>query len=679
MKTNEDSNKDKSQNTVAAPSISLPKGGGAIRGIGEKFAANPVTGTGSLTVPLAVSPSRNHFGPKLALSYDSGTGNGPFGFGWNLSLPAIVRKTDKGLPQYRDAEESDVYMISGAEDLVPVSGTDGNGTTSKNNAATTAYRIDRYRPRNEGAFARIERWTDQATGMIHWRSISRDNVTSFYGKTEQSRIADPRDPARRVYSWLICESFDDKGNAIVYEYAEENGQNVDETMASERSRERVANRYVKRIKYGNRVSRLTEPDLTRAEWMFEAVFDYDEGHCEAFDPQPHLPESDKHKYVRAAIEEGRVWSKRIDPFSSYRAGFEVRTYRRCRRLLMFHRFAELGSRPCLVRSTEFTYGDFDYTEPYRVENELSHRGSSRMASFIQTVTQSGYVRQPQLEQAGDRSCVYMQKSLPPLEFTYSKAGIQEEIRELDFDTLANLPVGLDGSAYRWVDLEGEGLSGILTEQGGAWFYKPNLGSGTFGTLKTVTGKPSMATLGGRNEQLFDLDGDGRLEWVSLSGAYSGYAAHDGDGQWGPYQTFSQMPNVAWDDPHLRFIDLNGDGQADALITADDVFTWYPSLGAEGFGSAHQVDQPADEENGPSWFWTMGRYRFTSRTCPAMVSRILCESATAKFVIGLTWALAVSEPRSSWTTPRASIIPISITNGSCCLPTSTDPGLPTSST
>jgi len=26
------------------PSISLPKGGGAIRGIGEKFAANPVTG-----------------------------------------------------------------------------------------------------------------------------------------------------------------------------------------------------------------------------------------------------------------------------------------------------------------------------------------------------------------------------------------------------------------------------------------------------------------------------------------------------------------------------------------------------------------------------------------------------------------------------------------------------------
>ena len=85
------------------PSISLPKGGGAIRGIGEKFAANPVTGTGSMTVPIATSPGRSGFGPQLSLAYDSGAGNGPFGFGWSARLPAITRKTDKGLPQYRDA------------------------------------------------------------------------------------------------------------------------------------------------------------------------------------------------------------------------------------------------------------------------------------------------------------------------------------------------------------------------------------------------------------------------------------------------------------------------------------------------------------------------------------------------------------------------------------------------
>src|SRR4029077_8392942 len=89
-----------------APSISLPKGGGAIRGIGEKFTANPATGTGSFSVPLATSPARSGFGPQLNLSYDSGSGNGPFGIGWNLSLPAITRKTDKGLPRYQDAQES---------------------------------------------------------------------------------------------------------------------------------------------------------------------------------------------------------------------------------------------------------------------------------------------------------------------------------------------------------------------------------------------------------------------------------------------------------------------------------------------------------------------------------------------------------------------------------------------
>src|SRR5918993_5370906 len=77
---------------VRAPQISLPKGGGAIRGMGEKFAANPVTGTGAMTVPIIVSPGRSGFQPQLSLSYDSGAGGGPFGLGWRLSLPAITRK-----------------------------------------------------------------------------------------------------------------------------------------------------------------------------------------------------------------------------------------------------------------------------------------------------------------------------------------------------------------------------------------------------------------------------------------------------------------------------------------------------------------------------------------------------------------------------------------------------------
>src|SRR5438094_4557148 len=145
---------------IVAPSISLPKGGGAIRGIGEKFAANPVTGTGSMSVPIATSPGRSGFGPQLSLSYDSGAGNGPFGFGWNLSLPAITRKTDKGLPQYRDVEESDVYILSGAEDLVPVLKQDNQGKWVRDEFERDGYKVKRYRPRIEGLFARIQRWTN---------------------------------------------------------------------------------------------------------------------------------------------------------------------------------------------------------------------------------------------------------------------------------------------------------------------------------------------------------------------------------------------------------------------------------------------------------------------------------------------------------------------------------------
>src|SRR5438045_477796 len=123
------------------PAVSLPKGGGAIRGMGEKFASNPVTGTGSMSVPLATSPGRSGFGPQLSLAYDSGTGNGPFGFGWNLSLPSITRKTDKGLPQYLDADESDVFILSGAEDLVPV--LESNGSRFEDNTSVVGYTVHR--------------------------------------------------------------------------------------------------------------------------------------------------------------------------------------------------------------------------------------------------------------------------------------------------------------------------------------------------------------------------------------------------------------------------------------------------------------------------------------------------------------------------------------------------------
>src|SRR5262249_5402031 len=121
-----------------------------------------------------------------------------------------------------------------------------------------------------------------------------------------------------------------------------------------------ANRYLKRIKYGNRQPnrdadwKATDPtQLPDPRWTFEVVFDYEDGHYTEASPDPGGRVFVKPMLLPSASAR---WPARRDPFSSYRAGFEVRSYRLCRRVLMFHHFPEeLGIVDCLVRSTEFKY------------------------------------------------------------------------------------------------------------------------------------------------------------------------------------------------------------------------------------------------------------------------------------------------------------------------------------
>ena len=80
--------------------------------------------------------------------------------------------------------------------------------------------VYRYRPRTEGLFARIERW-ERTTREVHWRATTKDNITSIYGASPASRIADPDNP-HHVYEWLLQETFDAVGNHIRYEYAKDN-------------------------------------------------------------------------------------------------------------------------------------------------------------------------------------------------------------------------------------------------------------------------------------------------------------------------------------------------------------------------------------------------------------------------------------------------------------------------
>ena len=168
-------------------------------------------------------------------------------------------------------------------------------------------------------FARIERWINVADPQdTFWRSISKDNVTTWYGKTAESRIADPADPGARLHLADLRELRRQRQRHL-YQYKPEDSTGVDLTQANERNRTRStrsANRYLKTLFYGNRTPYF--PDLTAASSGGAAV-------------RLVLRAGLRLWRARSAVTRcpgyGQPWTCRLDPFSTYRSTFEVRTYR----------------------------------------------------------------------------------------------------------------------------------------------------------------------------------------------------------------------------------------------------------------------------------------------------------------------------------------------------------------
>lgn len=557
-------------NAIEIPSIALPKGGGAIKGIDEKFSVNAVNGTASFSTPLPVSPARGT-SPALNLSYGSGSGNGVFGLGWSISLPSIKRKTDKKLPQYFDHIDSDVFLFSEAEDLVPEFKKESNGSFSKDavqnyiikesDSADGQFIIRFYRPRIEGLFARIERWQNKTNGLIKWRVITKENVTTLFGWSAGSVIVDPADSSK-VYEWFPEFVFDDKGNCAHYLYKKEDEKGFSDRALHHNNRLKngkitYTNLYLEKVLYGNKTpyKKFNDSYPAESDYMFQTVFDYGEYDNNA----PYSKIAD--------------WQFRADAFSDYKSGFEIRTSRLCNRVLLFHFFSELPGGSALVKSLNFAY-DTSRQQGF---------------TFLKSITSFGYIKKP------DGS--YSYKSLPATEFKYQQHAWNNEIKSLPLEDLMHASAGLDESDYQFTDLFNEGLSGILSEQGNGWFYKHNLGNGKFEPAKLVTPKPSFAGLGSQL-QLMDLDADGGKQLVSLNQEPRGYFELNDEEDWESFRTFENLPNINFNDSNTRILDLNGDGRPDILITEDQVFTWYESRGRKGYESALRTEKPIEEEAGP---------------------------------------------------------------------------------
>ncbi|MBX9449845.1 MAG: VCBS repeat-containing protein [Taibaiella sp.] len=553
-----------------APSISLPKGGGAIKSIDEKFSINAVNGTAGMEIPLPLTPGRGGFTPALSLSYSSGGGNSEFGLGWSLSLPSIQRRTDKQLPLYKDNEESDVFLLAGAEDLVPELDENGERVV----LTQGVYVIKRYRPRIEGLFARIEQIRKQGDTGAWWRVTTRDNITTYYGLDASCRITDP-EYGYRIFRWLPTMTIDHKGNVQRFFYKAEDTVNVPDTLY-EKNRKNglapVANTYLKRVRYGNKepyfiTADVFEPELPATEYLFEAVLDYGDHSTLSIDPDSG-------------------WSCRQDAFSGFQAGFEIRTWRKCRRVLMFHTFDELNNgAPTLVRSLDLAYEQDTATTPVETD-------------YIIRASVTGYRLKPD-------GLSYYSRSLPPIQLKYTPLKWNTQIRKVAPEELDGIPQGLTGP-YQWIDFEGEGISGILTEQGDSWFYNPNLGEGRFAGPEPIASKPAYTGLGS-SLQWQDLNADGRRQVVMQStDATGGYWELDGPDaateyhkRWLPFRPFDKHIFIDWSSPFTLMLDLNGDGKADALITEDMAWTWWENEGTRGYDYGGRSPVYTDEEKGPA--------------------------------------------------------------------------------
>jgi len=527
---------------IQAINISLPKGGGAIKSLGESFQPNAFSGAASYSVPIPLTPARG-FEPQLSLNYSSGDGNDIFGMGFSLALPKISRKTETGIPTY---SEKDTYILADEGELTPALIKQNDqwvlDETTKSDGDDT-WTVLKFLPREINSFSLIELWRNLSSGDSWWKVTTRNNVTSHYGRSQNARIADPEDETR-IFEWLIEESFDDKGNKILYQYKPEDGKNISNQIY-EVNRSFYAKKYIQAIQYGLY-------NAGTEKFAFEVVFDYGEYDL----PDKNPPNINPYKPVGE-------WKERLDSFSSYRSGFEIRTFRLCRNILVFHNFKELGNNPCLVKALQLIH---DETPSF---------------SFLKSIIQTGY----RISQDGS----YISQSLPPLDFEYSQFSPPEapEFQPLSVNGMNTIPGYLDSTDFNPIDLKGEGLPGMFFSNEETTLYYEPLGDGAYMSPSTPALFPVTRNLQNSSFSLQSLEGNGEVELVVNSTQMSGYFSREYAGTWSAYRHFQSIPTDITN-PYRESVDLDGNGKADLLIFNAPDLIFYPSEGKAGYGEPKRV-------------------------------------------------------------------------------------------
>lgn len=510
---------------------SLPKGGGAIRGMGETASAPGSDGMARFNVPLPITSGR-YITPDLSLSYNSGNGNGPFGMGWTMGVMSIRRRTNSGIPRY---SSEDQFLGPDGEVLVPERNEQGQAVTRQTDTAQgiplgETFTVTRYFPRIEGSFHLLEYWEAQEGSKTapFWLIHSADGVLHCLGKNSEARISSP-DDAAKIAEWLLEESVSPFGEHIYYQYKEEDNKGI---HLEQDHHQYGVNRYLKHIRYGNKAAShslyVWKGEIPADDqWLYSVVLDYGENDPSVDIPPLYMPQGE--------------WLARQDGFSRYEYGFEIRTCRLCHQILMFHTFAELGEEPALV---------------WRMQLEYDENPAVSMLTALQ-----------QLAYETDGTI----RSMPPLELDYTGFDIGDTGTWQPF-----LPVHEPdkGEHYQLVDLYGEGIPGLLYQNKDHWYYRsPARGETADEVTYEDWGSLPEIPVNHNNGMLMDLNGDGYLEWITAQSGVTGSYTMNPDHTWSAFVPLKALP-IEFSHPKAQFSSVTGSGFPDLVMIGPKSVRFY---------------------------------------------------------------------------------------------------------
>ncbi|CAI1993692.1 SpvB/TcaC N-terminal domain-containing protein [Serratia marcescens] len=535
----------------------LPSGGGSISGLRSEAGSAGPDGAATLSIPLPVSAGRG-YAPSLSLNYHSRAGNGPLGMGWSLSLPAVRLRTAKGIPAFDGTDE---YTGPDGEVLVPLPGTGGKpdirtaGTLLGSDSAAL-YHVHAYRPRVEKDFSRLERWVSESDSTDFWVMYSPDGQVHLLGRHAGARICSAQNPAHTAV-WLMEASVSASGEQILYQYRAEgeDGCSADETAFHPAA---TTQRYLSAVWYGNKKASLSLPDMTTApaaaDWLFALVFDYGERQAVKEAPPDWLAPGTGNRPCRP------------DAFSSREYGFELRTRRLCRQILMYHDTDALagkedGGTPRLVAGLQLTYQETPSVSVLKAVQQIAREADGTLLT------------------------------LPPLELSWQSFSPPPEKGEWQVrEDLGNFA---PQQPYQLVDLNGEGIAGILYQDAGAWWYRAPVRDAQGGQDAVTWAAPSPLPAhpalrdGGL---LTDLNADGYLEWVVTAPGVAGRYERTAGREWQRFAPLSALP-VEYRHSRMLMADVSGAGRPDLVLIGPKSLRLYNGDG-DGWTTVRNVMQSA---------------------------------------------------------------------------------------